>query len=137
MAATENASAFDGDGFDLVAEAWREAVGDGGAGGFGVGEGFAVELVVEREVFGIADVIPGLDDVREVATGGGKHLAEVFHAATELALKGIADNVALRIDAGLPGDKDEITNDHAGTERQVRGGGVGELGVFGCHGRRE
>jgi hypothetical protein len=52
----------------------------------------------------------------EIAASGFEDFAEIFHAAAELALEAVTNDIALFIDAGLAGDEDEIADNDARTE---------------------
>ena len=115
-------------------------MGDGGAGWRRLRKVFAIELIVQREIFGVAHVVSRLNHVGQIASCGLENPPDVFDAASKLALEGIADNVAREIYGGLTGDKDEIADNHTGAEGQMRGRGVWELGIRDermVHGRKD
>jgi hypothetical protein len=83
---------------------------------------FTGPAVLGAYAFGIAGVALGLGGELENA-------ADVFHRAAELTLEGVADDFSLLIDRGLAGDEDQIPDDHARAEGQMRGGRAGQQRV--------
>ena len=93
-------------------------------------EVFSVELIELGKVFGIADVVAGLNDIRQLATCCGKDFSNIVQRTAELAFEGVGHDVSLRVDGGLSGYEEESSRDDSGAEGQVGDGSIRELRVM-------
>jgi hypothetical protein len=93
-------------------------------------EVFSVELIELGKVFGIADVVAGLNHIRELAARRVQDFSDIVQRTAELAFKGVGHDVSLRVDGGLSGYEEQSSRDDSGAEGQVGDGSIRELRVM-------
>ena len=108
-----------GDHLDLVLQRGGQAVHDRRSRGERSVEVFSVELIELGKVFGIADVVAGLNHIRELAARRVQDFSDIVQRTAELAFKGVGHDFSLRVDGGLSGYEEQSSRDDSGAEGQV------------------
>lgn len=68
-------------------------------------EVFLVEFLVRQSIGRVAQIIPGLDYMRQIAAGIMQDLDEILHRTAEFLLERAGNNLPGIIHRGLAGDK--------------------------------